>query len=134
MIVAGFGFSTTATVGSLQDALREAIAACATYIAPGHLPERLATAEDKAQSPAFTGLGDALTLPLAAIPATQLAEQATLTRSARSLAERGTGSVAEASALAAAGPAARLLGPRMISNDRLATCALAVSKTEGQHP
>ena len=32
---------------------------------------------------------------------------------------------AEAAALAAAGPGARLLGPRVVSADRMATCALA---------
>ena len=42
------------------------------------------------------------------------------------------GSVAEAAALAAAGPGARLLAPRMISADRMASCALAMSLPEGQ--
>ncbi|MHA6346914.1 cobalamin biosynthesis protein, partial [Roseivivax sp. CAU 1761] len=39
-----------------------------------------------------------------------------------------TGSVAEAAALAAAGPGARLLGPRAVSPDGCATCALAQGK------
>ena len=45
------------------------------------------------------------------------------TRSERVLALTGVPSVAEAAALAAAGPAARLIGPRLVVGD--ATCALA---------
>ena len=54
-----------------------------------------------------------------------LTAQATSTQSPASRASRGTGSVAEAAALAAAGPGARLLSPRVISADGRATCALA---------
>ncbi len=46
-----------------------------------------------------------------------------LTRSAASLAATGTGSASEAAALAAAGPGARLLGPRLVLGP--VTCALA---------
>jgi cobalt-precorrin 5A hydrolase len=41
------------------------------------------------------------------------------------LAARGVGSVAEAVALAAAGPGARIVVARVISSDRMATCAIA---------
>ncbi len=47
------------------------------------------------------------------------------TRSAASLAVTGTGSASEAAALAVAGPAARLLGPRLVLGR--VTCAIAVS-------
>ena len=50
----------------------------------------------------------------------------TATNSARSLAATGVPSVAEAAALAAAGPTARLLGARVIVGT--ATCALASSE------
>lgn len=63
---------------------------------------------------------------MAAVPADHLAAQPVLTRSAASQATYGTGSVAEAAALAAAGPGARLLSARLISPDRLATCAIAI--------
>jgi cobalt-precorrin 5A hydrolase len=53
-----------------------------------------------------------------------------MTQSARVRERFGTGSVAEASALAAAGPGARLLGPRVISGDGLATAAIAERKDE----
>lgn len=51
------------------------------------------------------------------------AVQVLLTESAASRAATGLGSVAEAAALAAAGPGARLLGPRVASGG--VTCALA---------
>jgi cobalt-precorrin 5A hydrolase len=56
-------------------------------------------------------------------PALAQAQQRCLTRS--SVAERltGFGAVAEAAALAAAGPGAQLLGPRIVLDG--ATCALA---------
>jgi cobalt-precorrin 5A hydrolase len=42
----------------------------------------------------------------------------------------GTGSIAEAAALAAAGPRARLIATRVVSRDRTATAAIA----EGDGP
>jgi cobalt-precorrin 5A hydrolase len=68
-----------------------------------------------------------LDLPL--IPVEAIAGIPTPTQSAASLAAHGTGSVAEAAALAAAGPDARLIARRIVSPDRLATCALAESPT-----
>jgi cobalt-precorrin 5A hydrolase len=50
----------------------------------------------------------------------------TATRSARVLALIGVPSVAEAAALAAAGPSARLVSPRLVIG--AATCALAASE------
>lgn len=118
MIVAGFGFSTHARQESLQDALR---AACeATGVTR---PDALATAEDKIA--ALVPLGQVLDLPVHPVPHDQLISQVTPTQSARVLAERATGSVAEAAALAVAGPGARLLIPRQHAQDRLASCALA---------
>lgn len=115
MIVAGFGFRGRATVDSLHDA----------YARAGTGADRLATAADKAGTPVFRAFAARLGLPVSAIAPGALAVAETQTRSPASQASRGTGSVAEASALAAAGPDARLTGPRVISTDRLATCALA---------
>ncbi|SDY31179.1 cobalamin biosynthesis protein [Citreimonas salinaria] len=120
MIVAGFGFRAAATADSLRDALARA----------GKDADALATAADKAEAPAFRALADALSLPVTAVPPEALAAQETATHSEASLAAHGTGSVAEAAALAAAGPGARLLAPRAISGDRMATCALATTRTE----
>lgn len=118
MIVAGFGFSNRATIDSLRDALDRA--------SQGTRPDALATAKDKA--PTLGALAAELDLPLHGIAADMLCAQKTPTQSARVLAERETGSVAEAAALAAAGPGARLLTRRVHSTDRMATCSLAQGK------
>ena len=117
MIVAGFGFRRGASADSLRDALARAGGVRA--------PDRLATGADKAVAPALRALASALGCPVCAIPEAALTDQTTLTASARVRAARGTGSVAEAS-----GPDARLIGPRSVSADRMATCALAEGKTE----
>ena len=54
-----------------------------------------------------------------------VAEARLATRSAASLRATGTGSASEAAALAVAGPAARLVGPRLVVGR--VTCAVAVS-------
>ena len=117
MIVAGFGFRQAASVDSLLDALDKACGPLA--------PALLATAEDKATAPAFQALSARLNLPIHAVALDALAATETPTRSAKVRALRGSGSVAEAAALVAAGPGASLLGTRAVSADRMATCALA---------
>lgn len=116
MIVAGFGFRSGVALPSLR-------AAYALAQEGNPLVTHLATAVDKVA--ALAPLAEALGLPLTGIAPASLAAMATPTRSAASLQARGTGSVAEASALAAAGPDAYLLGPRRISPDRMASCAIA---------
>lgn len=115
MIVAGFGFRSGATLAALQDALERAGGAGGVT--------HLATLAAKA--PTLALLGDATGLPVIALPPEALHGQATLTRSTRVEALKGTGSVAEAAALAAAGPGARLRGPRAVSADGTATAAVA---------
>ncbi|WP_170325440.1 cobalamin biosynthesis protein [Ruegeria arenilitoris] len=118
MIVAGLGFSSKATVDSLQAAFDRASA--------GQTIDALATVADKEGHAALTQFAASTALPLHFIAPADLAGQRTLTCSNHSRATYGTGSVAEASALAAAGPGARLTSPRHISDDRLATCAVAI--------
>ena len=118
MIVAGFGFRKGADCASLQSALEQA--------AKGSVVTAFAAPEDKAQSPCLTDIARATGLPVLPVSAPVLAATQTPTQSAHSLARRDTGSVAEAAALAAAGPGARLLSSRCISHDRLATCAVAI--------
>jgi cobalt-precorrin 5A hydrolase len=115
MIIAGFGFRSETTLTALQDALERAGG-------PKGLTH-LATLATKAQGlePLATYLG----LPVIALPPEALARQPTLTQSSRVDALHGTGSVAEAAALAAAGPGARLRGPRAVSTDGTATAAIA---------
>ena len=117
MIVAGFGFASAATVESLRSALR------ATGYTGGL--SALATADAKCAHPAMHGLATTEDLPLAAVDPERLQAADTETQSDRSRTAHDTGSVAEAAALATAGPGARLLAPRAVSEDRLATCAIA---------
>ena len=118
MIVAGFGFRQTATVASLQSALAATKAA----------PTALAAPHDKCAATILISLANSMNLPLIPVRVEDLSKAETLTRSARVMEERGTGSVAEAAALVAAGPGARLQAPRSVSQDRLATCAIAERK------
>jgi cobalt-precorrin 5A hydrolase len=114
VIVAGFGYRSGADIASLRAALAAA---------GGEAVDALAGPHSKALL--LAELAEALALPFLPLAPEALAGVATPTRSSASLAAYGTGSVAEASALVAAGPGARLLSPRHISPDRLATCALA---------
>lgn len=115
MIVAGFGFRSETTLAALQDALARAGG-------PDGVTQ-LATLAAKA--PGLAPLGQVLGLPVVALLPEALHGQPTLTRSDRVEGLHGTGSVAEAAALAAAGPGARLLAPRVVSQDGTATAALA---------
>ncbi len=119
MRVAGFGFRKGATEAALRDALLRAGGAEGVT--------RLATAANKAEG--LRGLARSLGLPLVAVPPGDLAGQAVLTQSPRVSALYGTGSLAEAAALAAAGPGARLIGPRAQSGDGTATAAIAEEAT-----
>lgn len=121
MIVAGFGHRSGATVASLHAAF--VLAAADLRVTA------LATPADKRAL--ADALAASLRLPLIPVAAAALAAVDTPTRSSASLAARGTGSVAEAAALAAAGPASRLIVTRHISPDRMATCAIARRAAEG---
>lgn len=120
MIVAGFGFRAEATYASLQSALERA--------APDRAIDAIAAPADKAGAACISGWAAARNLPLHPVTASEVQAISTVTQSTQSIAHRGTGSVAEAVALAAAGPGARLLVHRQISQDRLATCAIAIGK------
>lgn len=125
MRVAGFGFRAGATAASLRSALAET-----GGITGGASLAALATAADKADAPALRELAGELGLPLRAVPLAELAAQATQTLSSRQPLRYGAGSVAEAAALAAAGPGARLIGARAISADGMATAAIAEGTEE----
>lgn len=119
-MIAGIGFREAAAVASVLDALDRAGA--------GHV-RRLAVPQAKARHPAVLGLA-ALGYHILPIAPDVLAATPTLTASAASRAAHGSGSVAEACALAAlaqAGWSGRLAGPRAISGDGMATAALALT-------
>jgi len=120
VIVAGFGFRASASVGSLSDALARA--------SGGSAVDLLATADDKSTARSFQDFATASGIPAIGVTPDPIAVQLTPTRSPASLQARGTGSMAEAAALAAAGRNARLITPRVISGDRLATCAIAIGE------
>lgn len=115
MIVAGLGFRRGASAESLRAAL--ALVGKA---------EALATAEDKVHEPGLVRLAQGLGLKVQGISRADLAAQG-VEGSARVMAEYGTGSVAEAAALSAAGPGARLIVGRRTGPDGMAVAALAQS-------
>lgn len=122
MIVAGFGFRGAATADSLRDALGRA--------AGNRRVDALAAPVDKAGAACLIALAQSLFLPIRGITPAALVAEGTVTEAPRVRALRGTGSVAEAAALAAAGPGARLLSARCVSGDRMAAAALAASAEE----
>ncbi|WP_407184118.1 cobalamin biosynthesis protein [Bradyrhizobium centrosematis] len=122
MKVAGLGFRRDATLASLREAL-EAAGGAAGLAA-------VATVKDKADAEVLKQLARECSLPIRAVPADVLAKVDTPTRSKLVAEKFGTGSVAEAAALAAAGPRARLIATRVVSQDRTATAAIA----EGDGP
>lgn len=117
MIVAGFGFRAAATRSSLLDAL--------SIASRGQNVDLIVTVADKSGSPCFLELAKALAIPVSAVSQNELDRISTLTATPTVKRLRGSGSIAEATALVAAGPGATLLGSRVVSADRMATCAIA---------
>lgn len=112
MRVAGFGFRKSASLASLQAALA---------LAGGDV-DALATVEDKVSG--LTALAHDMGLPLIAVSKAALAAQPRAgSKRVQTLYE--TGSVAESSALAAAGPGSKLVALRVTSPDGLAVAAIA---------
>jgi len=122
MKVAGLGFRQDVTLASLREALAAA-GGSEGLVA-------VATVSDKADTEALKLLARECGVPIKAVPAEMLADVDTPTQSQRITEKFGTGSVAEAAALVAAGPHARLIATRAISRDRTATAAIA----EGDGP
>lgn len=122
MKVAGLGFRKDVTLASLREALLAAGGAEGLAA--------VATVSDKADAEVLKQLARECGVPIKAVPIEMLAGIATPTRSQLVSEKFRTGSVAEAAALAAAGPRARLIATRAISQDRTATAAIA----EGDGP
>ncbi len=114
--VAGLGFRDGAALASLLDALERAGAGEVRHLA---LPAR------KAGHPLAEEL-QRMGFALVWVEDAALAAAATITDSPIARTTYGTGSVAEAAALAAL-PGGRLAGPRALSADRMATAALALA-------
>lgn len=122
VIVAGIGFRGAAELSSLCTALK-----MATDLLGHRGIDILATLDNKAGTAAFCALADTLGAKTVAVAAHDLKAQETMTKSERIEQRFGTGSVAEAAALAAAGPDAELLVLRVVSPDGMATAAIAKS-------
>jgi cobalt-precorrin 5A hydrolase len=129
-LVAGLGFRAGCDAASLRSALQASLEVASTAhshsITFAHL-SALATAADKAHHPALLQLAAELQVPVHPITLPALADQPAAP-SAHVPERYGAHSVAEAAALAAAGPGATLLGSRSISPDRMATAALAFTE------
>ena len=126
MIVAGLGFRRSAAAEEIVTLVELALVRAAL---PHDALAKLGTIEALADLPAFTEAARRLAVPAMAVGERDLsaAGPRVRTQSARSLAAHGVGSVAEAAALAAAGPGATLVLERIASTS--VTCALARPET-----
>jgi len=119
MIVAGVGCRRACPADAIVVVVRRALALAACEAAA------LAAPAFRADEPGLRLAATALGLPLAIVDGAALAavQPRCITRSARAAETTGFASVAEAAALAVAGPGGILLLPRIASGQ--ATCALA---------
>ena len=125
MIVAGVGCRRGAAAPDIEAAIRAALDRAG--VSPGAL-DCIATiaAKNGEAGIAAAAAKFGVTLVVVQDAALQAAADRTATRSDRVLALTGLPSVAEAAALAAAGPSARLIAPRLVVG--AATCALAAAE------
>ncbi len=124
MIVAGVGCKRGAPAPDIEAAVRAALAR-ANIDARGL--DVIATITTKRDEAGIQAAAEKLGVSVVVVADADLqsASDRTETRSERVLVLTGVRSVAEAAALAAAGPAARLVSPRLVVG--AATCALAAS-------
>lgn len=125
-LVIGLGFRDRATAQSIGEVLANAVAKAAMPDAA----TTLAVVEDKAAHPSLLAAVQASHYPIKTVTtdAMREADARTATRSERVIRQRGVGSVCEATALAAAGTHARLVVTRLVSADRTATAAAAITE------
>jgi len=122
MIVAGIGCRKGAPAAAIKAAIESALTRAGVAADALAL---IATSEEKSKEPGIADAAARLGVPLVLIAQRDLkaAGDRAETRSERVVALTGVPSVAEAAALAAAGPAAKLLARRLAVGP--ATCALA---------
>ncbi len=118
--VAGLGFRGAATT----DSLRAALTAALRQVPEATTLTALSTAADKADAPAFMQLATEWGLPIIALPLAELVSQ-DAAPSTTVPARYGRRSLAESAALAGAGPGAQLTVQRCVSEDGMATAAIA---------
>ncbi|AZO00334.1 cobalamin biosynthesis protein [Mesorhizobium sp. M9A.F.Ca.ET.002.03.1.2] len=124
MMVAGIGSRKGVSVEDVLAAIETALEAHGLAMTA---LSALATASLKQNERAIFSAGRELALPVIVIgnAALKAVSSRTISRSDLSQALAGTPSVSEASALAAAGAGAKLLGPRTVLGP--VTCAIAIS-------
>ena len=124
MMVAGVGCRRGTSAAAIEKVIAAALARAG--LASGTI-DAIATADAKRDEPGIAEAAAALGIRLVLIPQADLerAGSRAATQSQRVMDLVGVPSVAEAAALAAGGPAARLLLPRIAIGP--ATCALATS-------
>ena len=127
MIVAGVGCRKGASAREIGAAISAALSRAGLRT---EALDAIAAPAVKSGEAGIAGAASKLGVPLVLVPQADLetAGARTVTRSERVFALMGVPSAAEAAALAAAGPAARLVAPRTAVGP--ATCALATSETE----
>jgi cobalamin biosynthesis protein CbiG len=125
MIVAGVGCRRGTPAPEIEAAIRTALTQAGLA---AHVLGAIATIAAKHDEAGIQTAAAHLGVNIVWVPDSELksASERTQTRSQRVLALTGVPSVAEAAALAAAGPAARLIGPRLAIG--AATCALATTE------
>lgn len=122
MIVAGVGCRNGAAAAEVEAAIAAALTRAGLGV---NALDLIATSAAKGGEPGIVAAASALGVPLVAVPPVDLkaAGARTLTHSERVVALTRVPSLAEAAALAAAGPTAHLMAPRIAVGP--ATCALA---------
>ena len=125
MIAAGIGCRKAISAAQVEAALQAAFGAAMQHNSLAGRLGLIAAPAAKGMEAGLVAAAAARGVLLKLIPQQMLeaANPRTLTRSARSMAAMNVHSVAEAAALAAAGPNARLLAPRIAVGP--VTCALA---------
>ena len=119
-MVAGIGCRSGVSTEQVESALESAVEAAEAALRNMPPAERglnaIATPATKSHEPGIIAVAASRGIPLVLISQHDLeaANPATLTHSEHSMAAMNVQSVAEAAALAGAGPAARLLGPRIV--------------------
>lgn len=121
-LIAGIGLRPGTSEGDILACLDQALAAAGLAASEGL---RIATLNSRINEAGLMAAATARNAELVAVPDEALKgyEAACATRSTRIASLYGVGSVAEAAALAAAGPGGTLLQPRIATNR--VTCALA---------
>lgn len=127
--VAGFGLRRQASPEALRQVLDEVLRAAEAFLKRPVSLQALATAQDKCSHGAIVQLAAQLELPIHPVPLPLLRAQ-NARPSAWAPARYGSKSLAEAAALAAAGPGAVLAAQRHTSADGCATAAIAFTLSD----